>query len=102
MIDLLRQHQDRLIHLCRHHRVERLEVFGSAANGDFDEQRSDLDFLVQFQDGYPGGPFRQYFDFLAQLKSLFGREVDLVEPQAIKNPYFAQAVNKSREVLYAA
>ena len=102
MIDLLRRHQDRIADLCRRHRVARLEVFGSAAAGDFDEQRSDLDFLVDFQDDYPDGPFRQYFDFLAALKSLLAREVDLVETRAIKNPYFAQAVNKSRKVLYAA
>ena len=102
MIDLLRQYEDRIAELCRRFRVARLDVFGSAAVGDFDELRSDLDFLVEFQDDYPDGPFRQYFDFLAALQSLFGRDVDLVETQAIRNPYFAQAVNKTRRVLYAA
>ena len=102
MIDFLRQHQDRIAELCRQHRVTRLEVFGSAAVGEFDEQRSDFDFLVDFQDGYAGGPFRQYFDFLAALKSLLGREVDLVETRAIKNPYFARAIDETRRVLYAA
>jgi len=88
--------------LCRRYRVARLDVFGSAAEGDFDETRSDLDFLVDFQDGYQDPPFGRYFDFLAALKSLLGREVDLVETRAIKNPYFAQAVNKTRKLLYAA
>lgn len=102
MIDLLIQHQDRIAELCRRYRVARLEVFGSAAGGEFDELRSDLDFIVDFQEGFPDGPFRQYFDFLAALKSLLKREVDLVETQAIRNPYFARAVNKTRRVLYAA
>ena len=102
MIDLLHQHQEHLAELCRRYRVAQLEVFGSAAVGTFDEQRSDLDFLVDFQEGFPDGPFHQYFDFLAALKSLFGREVDLVETQAIRNPYFAQSVSKTRRALYAA
>jgi predicted nucleotidyltransferase len=34
--------------LCRTYAVERLEVFGSAADSSFDPQRSDLDFLVTF------------------------------------------------------
>ncbi len=33
--------------VCRRHRVERLEVFGSTARGtDFDPDKSDVDFLV--------------------------------------------------------
>ncbi len=102
MIDLLHQHKDQLAELCRQYRVAQLDVFGSAAVGPFDDQRSDLDFLVNFQEDFPGGPFRQYFDFLAALQALFGREVDLVESQAIRNPYFAQSVRKTRRVLYAA
>jgi len=96
MVDLLRQHEDRVAELCRHYRVARLEVFGSAVTGGFDTGRSDLDFLVEFQEGFPEGPFHQYFDFLAQLKTLFGREVDLVEEHAIKNPYFARVPHSSR------
>jgi len=36
------------------------------------------------------------------LQKLFGREVDLVMPGAIRNPYFLEAVNQQRKVLYAA
>jgi hypothetical protein len=82
--------------------VARLEVFGSAASGRFDPSASDLDFLVEFLPDSPMGPFHQYFDFLAELRDLLGREVDLVEAGAIKNPYFIRSVNQSRELLYAA
>ncbi|NOX57218.1 MAG: DNA polymerase subunit beta [Planctomycetes bacterium] len=102
MIALLEQRQTEIADLCRRYRVRRLEVFGSAAGGPFDETQSDVDFLVEFEEGYPEGPFAQYFDFLAALKTLLGRDVDLVETRAITNPYFLQAVDRTtREVLYA-
>src|SRR5438876_87045 len=50
MIAILDQHRDEIAELCRKYRVQRLESFGSAARGDFDPNRSDLDFLVEFDD----------------------------------------------------
>jgi len=38
----------RIARLCREHRVERLEVCGSAADGRFSPARSDFDFIVTF------------------------------------------------------
>ncbi len=102
MIPFVEQHRSALEALCRKYHVARLDLFGSAADGKFDLQRSDLDFLVEFQPDAPMGPFHQYFDFLAELKQLFGCPVDLVEGRAMKNPYFIKAVNASRKPLYAA
>lgn len=102
MIALLEQNQASLADLCRRYHVARLEVFGSAATGEFDPERSDLDFLVEFNSIKTMRPFHQYFDFLAELKDLFGREVDLVEFAAVKNPYFIKSMNASRKLLYAA
>ena len=40
--------------LCTRYRVERLDLFGSAAQDDFDPESSDLDFLVEFAPMSPG------------------------------------------------
>jgi len=41
--------------LCQRHEVRRLDLFGSAARGDFQPEQSDLDFIVQFaRTGYAG------------------------------------------------
>jgi len=49
MISLIKSHRDELIKLCVQHRVKSLELFGSAATGtQFDDNNSDLDFLVEF------------------------------------------------------
>ncbi len=102
MIPCLEESRVSLAEVCRRYRVARLEVFGSAATADADTKAHDLDFLVEFEPESPMGPFRQYFDFLDELQRLFGRDVDLVEEQALKNPNFNKAVNASRKLVYAA
>lgn len=101
MIDLLESKRAEIIALCKHYRVQRLDVFGSAATGPFDPQKSDVDFLVEFQPLPPGQRAEAYFGLLEALQTLLGRPVDLVVARAIQNPYFRQAVDRTREVLYA-
>jgi len=36
------------------------------------------------------------------LEALLGRPVDLVDPSAMDNPYFAEMVEHTRQELYAA
>jgi len=84
------------------HHVRRLELFGSAATGDFDAKGSDLDFLVEFEDLKPGQYADAYFGLLDDLEALFQRSVDLVMTSAIKNPYFLENIEASRTLLYAA
>ena len=88
--------------LCRRFHVRRLELFGSAANGSFDPQRSDLDFLVEFETLSHGEYAAAFFALKEALEQLFGRSVDLVVPSAIRNPYFRQSVEQSKALLYAA
>jgi hypothetical protein len=47
MILLIEQQKEVIAELCRRYNIERLHVFGSAAGDCFDDQRSDLDFLVK-------------------------------------------------------
>lgn len=102
MIDLIENHRAQLQALCRKHRVKTLEIFGSAANGAFDPERSDLDFLVDFQLMEPGRHSKAYFGLLFDLEDMFHRKIDLVETPAVSNPYFLRSINQNRTVLYAA
>ena len=103
MIPLIEQHLEAIRELCREFDVVRLEVFGSAATGDFDPERSDVDFLVEYAPETNLGPWmKRYFELEERLATLLGRPVDLVMVGALRNPYFIRSVNKSRRVLYAA
>ncbi len=94
--------QDALTALCRRFHVRSLEVFGSAASDEFDPQRSDVDFLVEFEELAPRAYADAYFGLLRQLEQLFGRPVDLVMPSGIRNKYLLRSINRTRTPIYAA
>lgn len=102
MIALLKDRQERIAGLCRRYRVARFAVFGSAAAGTFDPSTSDLDFLVSFTAMPPAEHADAYFGLLEGLEALFGREVDLIEEDAVENPYVRRSIEASRVPLYAA
>ena len=91
-----------LAELCQRHHVRSLSLFGSALGDDFDQERSDLDFLVEFLPLSPVEHSRAYFGLLEDLERLFGRSLDLLEQQAIRNPFLRQRIEATREPLYVA
>jgi predicted nucleotidyltransferase len=102
MLALVEECRQPLQQLCREYHVKTLELFGSAADGTFDAARSDLDFLVEFLPAAATRIFHGYFELKQALEQLFGRKVDLLMPRAIRNPYLQKAVDRQRQVLYAA
>lgn len=102
MLPLIEQNREAIEKLCRTYHVARLELFGSAARGDFNEQTSDLDFFVEFEDLGWQGSFKRYMGLKLDMEKLFGRSVDLIEPCAIRNPYFEATAMKHKALVYAA
>jgi predicted nucleotidyltransferase len=96
------RHHDALERLCRQLHVRRLELFGSAATDSYRPGESDVDFLVEFEPLPPGEYANAYFGLLFGLEDLFGRPIDLVSPEAITNPYFREAVEESKVLVFAA
>ena len=100
MISLVAERSDEIAALCRRHQVQRLDLFGSAATGDFDPESSDLDFLVTFlpeaNATYVGAYHRLYTDLCA----LFDMPTDLVIDKRFRDPEFRNAVKTSRAYVY--
>jgi uncharacterized protein len=85
MLPLIAAKKAELEALCRRHHVRRLDVFGSAARGDFDASRSDIDFLVEFDRSNPEAmTLHTYLGLKESLEALLGRPVDLVDRQAVE------------------
>ena len=88
--------------VCAKYGIARLEVFGSAARAvDFVEISSDADFLVEFLPTTQPG-LNEFFGAKADLEKILGRAVDLVQANAVRNPYVLASINQSRELVYAA
>ena len=95
--------QNELADLCRRYGVARLDVFGSAARAtDFDPPTGEAEFLVEFDPRRAPMTLEHYFDFRDALRHALDRPVDLLEPQAIRNPYLRAAIEESRELVYAS
>lgn len=102
MVPLIRDNLDKITELCAKRQVRRLFLIGSALGDGFDPDRSDVDFLVEFEPHESKGLDDVYFLLLADLKELLGREVDLIEHHCIRNPVVRRSIRQTRTPLYAA
>jgi predicted nucleotidyltransferase len=85
--------------LCNIYNVDKMYLFGSALTPNFTE-KSDIDFLVKFKPIELSQYFENYIHFKENLQSLFGREVDLLEEQTLRNPILIKSINRSKELVY--
>jgi len=85
---------------CRKWKVRELSLFGSVIRDDF-RPDSDVDVLVSFEENSGIGLW-EMSDMLDELEAMFGRKVDLVEKEGLRNPYRKKAILESRETVYAA
>jgi len=88
--------------ICVAHHVRRLTLFGSAATDEYDATTSDIDLVVEFHAMPIVGYAENYFALVDALEGLFGRRVDLVERQAVRNPYIRRAIEETQVPLYEA
>jgi predicted nucleotidyltransferase len=100
--EIVERSRSAIIELCRRFGVRRLDLFGSAATERFDPDRSDLDFLVEFEEPFIGGFSSPYFGLLKALQDLFQRDIDLVLERNLINPYRRRRILAEKLPLYPA
>lgn len=85
---------------CERWHIVEFSFFGSVLRPDM-QPESDVDVLIEL-------PKQSHYDLLdlvqmqEELETLFGRHVDLVEKEAIRNPYRRQAIFGTRRIVYAS
>jgi len=92
--------EERVREFCGRWRVAELSVFGSALRDDF-RPDSDVDLLVTFANDAQWSLY-DWVDMIAELREIFGREVDLLSSHSLRNPFRRHEILKARETLYAA
>jgi predicted nucleotidyltransferase len=98
-MQFINKHIKNLNAICKKHQVNKLFVFGSVLTDNFKEE-SDIDFLVSFNHMDLYGYFDNYMSLKSELEKLFGRSVDLVEEQVLKNPILINNINKNKKLIY--
>ena len=93
--------QDEIADFCRRWKITELALFGSVLREDFGPE-SDIDVLVQFAPDHRWSLF-DHVEMQEDLKEIFGRDVDLVNRQAIEqshNPIRRKEILESAEVVH--
>jgi len=98
-MNIIENNIDSLIRLCKQHKVKELYIFGSILTSKFNKD-SDIDMLVQFDNVDILEYADNYFDFKEKLENLLGREIDLLENQAIRNPIFRKILDRDKKIVY--
>jgi len=95
--------KDKIAAFCRRNHIRALLLFGSVLRDDF-RPDSDVDVLVDFEQGYEPG-LMQMVGVEKELSEILGRNVDLVERQSVEkseNYIRRRHVLESLEPVYVA
>lgn len=85
--------------LCSKYKVKALYAFGSVLTDNYTD-KSDVDFLVDFDSIDLNLYADNYFNLKFSLEHILNRPIDLIEEKAIRNPYFKEVVNSQRKLVY--
>lgn len=96
---LIDKNKEKINRLCEQHKVRNLFAFGSVLTDRFNND-SDIDFVVDFDNVDLLEYADNYFDLKFALEDLFNRPVDLLENQAIKNPYLREEIDSHKVRVY--
>jgi len=96
-IDMSEKH---IKEFCQKWKIRELALFGSVLRDDFDSD-SDVDVTVSFEDGAPWSLW-DIMDMRKELQQMFGRPVDIVEKEALRNPFRRQEILSTRRIIYAS
>lgn len=99
MIPIVEEHREEIIALCKENQIKGLWLFGSAATGEWDPERSDLDFLFDIGE-YDDTAGRRWMALNWGLEQIFGDNFDLVSRPAIRRPEFREAVDRTAIPIY--
>jgi predicted nucleotidyltransferase len=85
---------------CRKWKIREFALFGSVLRDDF-RPDSDVDVLVEFEPDARHSLF-QHIEMQDELGEIFHRQTDLVERDAVVNPFVRRHIMKHHQIVYAA
>jgi predicted nucleotidyltransferase len=99
MNNILTNSTSKIASLCERYKVKKLYAFGSVLTDKFTNQ-SDIDLVVDFKEVDLKNYADNYFDLQYSLEDVLGREVDLLEDKAIRNPILRKNIDNSKQLIY--
>jgi predicted nucleotidyltransferase len=92
--------KSKIAKFCRRWKVSELALFGSVLRSDF-TPGSDVDVLVTFTPDAQISLF-DMAQMKIELQDIFNRPVDILEKDALRNPFRKREILNSAQVVYAS
>lgn len=86
--------------LCKKHKVASLYAFGSSVTGNFDEQSSDIDLLIEIDNDDPIERGESLMNIWDRFEEFFQRKVDLLTVSSVKNPILKKEIDSTKVLIY--
>lgn len=86
--------------LCSSHNVRKLYAFGSSITDEYQENKSDIDLLVEIDEKDPVRRGEILMSFWDKLEAFFGRKVDLLTDDSLKNPILRKNIEQTKVLIY--
>ena len=93
-------YKNKIIAFCHRWKIVEFGLFGSVLRQDF-KTSSDVDVLISFASDAQISLF-DLAQMQIELEGLFGRPVDIVEKEGLRNPFRKREIVKNALVIYAA
>ncbi len=94
----IRVPRKRIRDFCRKWKVTEFALFGSVLREDFGPD-SDVDVMVTLSPEAPWSLY-EWVDMIDELRTIFGRKVDLLERTGLRNPFRRQKILNNMKVIY--
>lgn len=97
---------EKIIDACKKHHVKALYLFGSAARSNDFTEKSDVDFLVEYnykEETNDNNVFQRVENaesLKEKLEKIMAREVDLIQEKNIRNKFLKYFINKEKKLIY--
>ena len=98
--DSIKVKPNEFITLCENHDVKTLYAFGSSVNGNFKEESSDIDLLIELNTEDPLQRGENLISLWDKFETFFQRKVDLLTNSSIRNPILRKSIDSSKILIY--
>ena len=98
--DEISKHPESFKALCQKHDVQYLYAFGSSTTEQFNQNKSDIDLLVEIDDPDPIERGDKLISLWDTFETFFNRKVDLLTDSSIRNPYLKESIDATKVLIY--
>jgi uncharacterized protein len=96
----IKANHEEFLALCKSHDVKELYAFGSSVKGNFNEETSDVDLLVELKTPDPLLRGEYLMDLWDKFELFFKKKVDLLTESSLRNPVLRKNINAEKVLIY--